>query len=170
MTAGSCAMLGIVSPLSPSCRDADLMLFREFRPEEPDMFERSRSNRLPATAGDSRTGCLVGVTSLVDNSVYDARGNLVGKLEELVIDSRTGCVRHAVLAVGGILGIGRRRFAVPWSTLNPDANYRRCVVDVTQMQLTAVRVPDNDPWLRGMDSARAGEGVARPSRLFGAKA
>jgi sporulation protein YlmC with PRC-barrel domain len=134
------------------------------------MFNRSRSNRFPATAGDPKYGCLVGVTSLVDNSVYDARGNLVGKLEELVIDSRTGCVRHAVLAVGGILGIGRRRFAVPWSTLNPDANYRRCVVDVTQMQLTAVRVPDNDPWLRGTDSAHAGEGAARPSRLFGAKA
>jgi len=110
------------------------------------------------------------VTSLVDNSVYDARGNLVGKLEELVIDTRTGCVRHAVLAVGGILGIGRRRFAVPWSTLKPDANYCRCVVDVTQMQLTAVPVPDKDPWLRGTDSAHAGEGAARASRLFGAKA
>ncbi len=134
------------------------------------MLDRSRSNRYSATAGIAKDGCLVGVASLVDNSVYDARGDLVGKLEELVIDTRTGCVRHAVLAVGGILGIGRRRFAVPWSTLNPDANCRRCVVDVTQMQLTAVPVPDNDPWLRGTNSAPAGEGVARPSRLFGAKA
>ena len=134
------------------------------------MFDRSKSNRFSATAGISKEGCLVGVKSLVENSVYDARGNRVGKLEELVIDTRTGCVRHAVLAVGGILGIGRRRFAVPWSALNPDANYRRCVVDLTQMQLTAVRVPDNDPWLRGTDSARASEGLSRPSRLFGAKA
>jgi sporulation protein YlmC with PRC-barrel domain len=135
------------------------------------MFDRSKSNRFSATAGVSKEGCLVGVKSLVDNNVYDARGNLVGKLEELVIDTRTGCVRHAVLAVGGILGIiGRRRFAVPWSALNPDADYRRCVVDLTQMQLTAVRVPDDDPWLRGTDSARASEGRSRPSRLFGAKA
>ena len=133
------------------------------------MFDRSRNNRLSATPGVAKDACLVGVGSLVANRVYDARGNLVGKLEEIVIDTRTGCVRHAVLAVGGILGIGRRRLAVPWSALTPDADYRRCIVDVTQMQLTAVRVPDNDPWLRRRDSAHAGEGFSRPSRVFGAR-
>ena len=133
------------------------------------MFSRSRSNLRSASAGISKNACLVGVRSLVANRVYDARGNLVGKLEEIVIDTRTGCVRHVVLAVGGILGIGRRRLAVPWSALSPDADYRRCVVDVTQMQLTAVRVPDNDPWLQRTDSAHAGEGFSRPSRVFGAR-
>lgn len=133
------------------------------------MFDRSRSNRFSASAGIPKDASLVGVGSLIANRVYDARGNLVGKLEEIVIDTRTGCVRHAVLAVGGILGIGRRRLAVPWSALNPDADYRRCVVDVTQMQLTAVRVPDNDPWLQRTNSAYAGVGYSRPSRVSGAK-
>jgi hypothetical protein len=79
----------------------------------------------------------------------------VGTLEEIVIDTRTGCVRHAVLAAGGILGIGRKRIAIPWSALNPDANYRRCVVDITQMQLTAIQVPDDDPWLQRNYSTQA---------------
>jgi len=113
------------------------------------MFQTSRSYvQASANPGSSKLDSLLGLRSLVANRVYDAEGNFVGKLEEIVIDTRTGCVRHAVLAIGGIMGIGRRRFAVPWSTLTPDANLRRCVIDVTRMQLTAVRVPKDDPWLQ----------------------
>jgi sporulation protein YlmC with PRC-barrel domain len=57
-------------------------------------------------------GKLLGMKSLVANRLYDAEGNPVGKLEESVLDVRTGCVRHVVVAVE-VLGIGRRRFAVP---------------------------------------------------------
>ena len=91
---------------------------------------------------------LLGVQSLVANKLYDADGNVVGKLEEIVLDVRTGCVRHVVVAMGGLLGLGRRRFAVPWSALQPDAQDRRAVVDLAQMRLTAVPIPDDDPWLR----------------------
>ena len=111
----------------------------QLAPKQPDL-------RHPPTA--ARDASLMGVKSLVANSVYDAEGNLVGTLEEIVLDTRTGCVRHAVLAVGGVLGIGRKRLAVPWSALNPDAQFRRCVVDVTHMRFTAVPVPDDDPWLQ----------------------
>lgn len=133
------------------------------------MFGRTRSNRVAASAGTALDASLLGVKSLVANSVYDAEGNLVGKLEEIVIDTRTGCVRHVVLAVGGVLGIGRRRLAVPWSALSPDARYRRCVVDVTQMQLTAVRVPDDDPWLQRNHSTRPDGNRSRQARVLTAR-
>jgi PRC-barrel domain protein len=124
---------------------------------------------VPARVDNSKNGCLRGVKSLVANNVYDAEGNFIGKLEEIVIDTRTGCVRHAVLAVGGVMGVGRRRLAVPWSALTPDANSQRCIVDVTQMQLTAVWVSKSDPWLQRTDSTAVGESFSRPSRAFGAK-
>ena len=133
------------------------------------MFDRTNTKRISASGDAPRAGCLLGMTSLVANSVYDTEGNLVGKLEEIVIDTRTGCVRHAVLAVGGVLGLGRRRLAVPWSALTPDANFCRCVVDVTQMQLTAVRVPDDDPWLQRNVAAPPAESPPRQTRMFGAR-
>ncbi len=133
------------------------------------MFGRIRSNRISASADASKNACLLGVKSLVANNVYDAEGQFVGKLEEIVIDTRTGCVRHAVLAVGGVMGIGRSRLAVPWSALTPDAAYRRCIVDVTQMQLTAVRVPDDDPWLQRNVAAPPAESPPRQTRMFGAR-
>jgi len=133
------------------------------------MFDRTRSKRISASAESPRNAWLLGAKSLVANSVYDAEGHFVGKLEEIVIDTRTGCVRHAVLAVGGVMGIGRKRVAVPWSALSPDADYRRCVVDRTQMQLTAKRVPDDDPWLQRNESIPAAESPLRQARAFGAR-
>ena len=100
-------------------------------------------------------GKLLGMKSLVANRLYDAEGNPVGKLEEIVLDVRTGCVRHVVVAVGGVLGIGRRRFAVPWSALTPDADRSRCKVDVAQMRLTAVPIPEGDPWPQRIAATRA---------------
>jgi sporulation protein YlmC with PRC-barrel domain len=112
------------------------------------MLARKHGGRGKSTSIHSPDTHLLGVQSLVANKLYDADGNFVGKLEEIVLDVRTGCVRHVIVAIGGFLGLGRRRLAVPWSALEPDAHYCRAVIDLAQMRLTAVRIPDDDPWLR----------------------
>ena len=133
------------------------------------MFGRMRSSRSRLSGVETPTsGRLLGATTLVANNVYDADGKLVGKLEEIIIDTKTGCVRHAVLAIGGVMGFGSRRFAVPWSTLSADPDYRRCVVDVTQMQFTAVQVPEGDPWLQRTDSTLLDD-IGRARRPLGTK-
>jgi hypothetical protein len=127
------------------------------------MFNRMRRNpRTSATDASTIDGCLLGASSLIEDDVY-ASGKFLGRIEEIVLDVRTGCVRYAVLAIGGILGVGRKRLAVPWSALIPDAAYRRCTVDVALMHLTAVPVPRNGPWLRRADQSRSKE-EAHPLR------
>jgi hypothetical protein len=116
------------------------------------MFNKMRTNPRSSVKGDSpKNACLLGTSSLLEDDVYDAAGKFLGQVEEIVLDARTGCVRYAVLGLGGFLGIGRKRLAVPWRALTPDAHYRRCVVDVTLMRLMAVPVPQDDPWLRRAD-------------------
>ena len=116
------------------------------------MFNKMRSNPRNSVKVDSTTDTrLFTTTSLIEDDVYDAAGKFLGKIEEILIDARTGCVRYGVLALGGFLGIGRKRFAVPWSALTPDADYRRCIVDVTLMKLMALPVPQDDPWLQRAD-------------------
>lgn len=90
----------------------------------------------------------VGVMSLMEDKVCDAEGLYLGRIEEMILDTHTGCIRYVVLALGGFLGIGRKRFAVPWSALTPDLKYRRCVLDEMKMKLMAVPVLEDDPWLR----------------------
>ena len=104
--------------------------------------------RISASVDSKKNARLLGTTSLIEDDVYDAAGKFMGEIEEIVLDVRTGCVRYAVLALGGFLGIGQKRYAVPWSALTPDADYRRCIVDVALMQLMAVPVPQDDPWLQ----------------------
>jgi sporulation protein YlmC with PRC-barrel domain len=116
------------------------------------MFNRIGSNpRVTRRAGVRTNNRFVGTTSLIEDDVYDAAGKFLGKIEEIILDTRTGCVWHAVLALGGFLGIGRKRFAIPWSALTPDVDYRRCVANLAPMQLMAVSIPDDDPWLQRTD-------------------
>ena len=116
------------------------------------MFNGMRTNpRISVSVDSTENACLLRTTSLIKDEVYDGAGKFLGEIEEILIDARTGCVRYAVLALGGFWGIGRKRFAVPWSALTPDADYRRCVVDVTLMRLMALPVPQDDPWLRRVD-------------------
>ena len=136
---------------------------------QPKLPGMKHSERSAPSAHPARDSCLIGVTSLVANRVYDGRGKLVGKLAEIVIDSRTGCIRHAVLVVGGVLGFGRKRLAVPWSALSPHADYRKCTVNLTQMMLTAVEIPADDPWLQRGKATPARESDARRGNAVGAK-
>ena len=116
------------------------------------MFNRMTADGRKSVRADSRTdACLLKTTSLIKDDVYDAAGQLRGQIEDIVIDTHSGCVRYAVLALGGFLGIGRRRVAVPWSALTPDADHQRCIVDVTLMRLMAMPVSQDDPSPRRAD-------------------
>jgi hypothetical protein len=122
------------------------------------MLNRTRTNPLISLRRDCTINdCLLGATSLLKDDVCDATGKFLGEIEEIILDARTGCVRYAVLALGGFLGIGRKRFPVPWHALTPDTKHRRCVVDVVLMQLVGVPVPRDDPWLQQADQTRSKE-------------
>jgi len=103
------------------------------------------NSRITKRAGVRANNRFVGTTSLIQDDVYDTAGKFLGEIEEIVLDTRTGCVRHAVVALGGFLGIGRKRFAIPWSALTPDVDYRRCVVNVAPTELMTMLIPDDDP-------------------------
>lgn len=136
------------------------------------MFNIRRTNPRISAPVDSRINdCLLGTRSLIEDDVYDAGGTFLGGIEDVLIDARTGCIRYVVLVLGGFLGIGRKRIAVPWSALTPNAEYRRCVVDVTLMNLMALPVSQDDPWLRRTLPAASALGRdSAVAAIYGSKA
>lgn len=68
-------------------------------------------------------------------AVYNAAGDKLGSIDNLVIDKRSGLVRYAVLEFGGFLGIGTDRYPVPWSMLTYDTGKDGYVVPITAEQL-----------------------------------
>jgi hypothetical protein len=95
-------------------------------------------------SGDLRP-CTVlpGSRGLTGDVVYDAAGDYVGRIEEVMVDTRIGYVAYAVITAGGFLGIGKRRFAVPWSIVKPDPHARRCAVNIDHHRLLGA------PWFNG---------------------
>src|SRR5262245_8997153 len=55
-------------------------------------------------------------SKLIGENVRDANGKNVGKIEDLMIDSK-GQVSFAVMSFGGFLGMGEKFFAVPWTAM-----------------------------------------------------
>ena len=66
-------------------------------------------------------------------------------------------MRFVVLGIGGFLGVGRERFAVPWHVLTPDIDDGRCIVDMALLPFMAVSVPEDDPWLQRTARTRGRE-------------
>jgi sporulation protein YlmC with PRC-barrel domain len=62
--------------------------------------------------------------------VFDRHGEEVGRIARVMIELRTGRVTHAVIACGGVLGIGERFHGVPWSKLAFNAEQRCFVLDL----------------------------------------
>ena len=85
---------------------------------------------------------LLGARDLQGDAVYDSAGEYLGRIVEILVNVRVGCVAWAVVSAGGFLGIGRRRFAIPWSVISPDAQYKRCSLTIDKEQLMAPpRIP-----------------------------
>ena len=99
----------------------------------------------------------LGASSLIKANVYAAAGKRLARIDDIILDARTGSVRFVVLGLGGFLGIGRERFAVPWHVLTPDIDEGRCSVDMALLPFVAVSVPEDDPWLQRTARTRGRE-------------
>ena len=73
-------------------------------------------------------------SKIIGTKVKNNAGESVGTIDDLVIRPNDQVVM-AVVSVGGFLGIGDRKVAVPWSELSVYASDRSIVYDVTKQQL-----------------------------------
>ena len=75
--------------------------------------ERSKKERPAFT----NTQALHETGDIIGTRVQDAAGKDIGKVEALLIDPTEGKVSHAVVGVGGLLGVGEEKVVVPYSAL-----------------------------------------------------
>ena len=83
-------------------------------------------------------------------SVYNAAGDKLGTIDDLMIDKVSGQVRYAVMEFGGFLGMGTDRYPIPWNMLRYDTSQDGYVVPLDKAQLEGAprygtdAVPDYD--------------------------
>lgn len=70
--------------------------------------------------------------------VYDNKGEKVGNIKEIVVDTGRGRIGYAVLSFGGFAGIGDKNFAIPWSAL-----HKKTEADNTDKVVYSMNVDEN---------------------------
>lgn len=68
-------------------------------------------------------------------AVYNREGERLGTVERFMVDKVSGQAEYAVLAFGGLFGIGHRHYPLPWRALTYDTEKGGYVVDLTREQI-----------------------------------
>jgi len=89
---------------------------------------------------------LMGADTLVGDDVCNRKGERLGDIKEIMLDTASGKVCYAVLSFGGFLTMGEKLFAVPWSALRLDTENKRFELDVEKDRLESAPGFDKNDW------------------------
>lgn len=76
-------------------------------------------------------------TKVIGTPVYDASGEKIGKVEDVVLDKLSNNIMFAVVGFGGFLGMNEKFHPLPWSTLDYQKGKDGYVVNLSKDQLKA---------------------------------
>jgi len=83
----------------------------------------------------SHTQGLHDTRDIIGVRIKNSQGKDIGEIDALVLDPTDGKVTHAVVGVGGFLGIGEKQVIVPWSDVKVSMDHNRMVVNMDQPTL-----------------------------------
>jgi len=89
---------------------------------------------------------VMAAATLQANEVFNLAGEKLGALRDIMIDVPRGRVAYAVLARGGMLGIGDKLFAIPWGALTLDTDRKCFLLDIDLKRLRDADGFDKDNW------------------------
>ena len=78
---------------------------------------------------------LISADKVKGTDVYNASGEKLGTVEEVMIDKVSGQVAYAVMSFGGFLGIGEKYHPLPWGVLTYDTDQQGYRVSLSKSQL-----------------------------------
>ena len=100
---------------------------------------------------------IMAASSFEGEKVVNAQGETLGEIEAIMLDVRRGRIAYAVLAVGGLLGIGEKFFAIPWRSLTLDTDNKQFILDVDKDRLKNAPGFDKEHWPSMADHSWANE-------------
>ncbi|MCP9235970.1 PRC-barrel domain-containing protein [Lewinella sp. JB7] len=91
-------------------------------------------------------------TSITGTNVTNQKGESLGEIKDLMIDTENGTVNYAVLSFGGFLGMGDKYFAIPFEAFDVNTTTEKFVLNVSKERLENAPGFDKDNWPKTSDS------------------
>lgn len=78
---------------------------------------------------------LIAASRVEGTPVFSAKGEKLGKVDDLLIEKVSGKAVYALMSFDGFLGAGARYFPVPWSLLDYDEDKGGYLTPLTREQI-----------------------------------
>ena len=89
---------------------------------------------------------LIAADKVEGTSVYDASGEKIGTVDDVMIDKISGKVAYAVVSYGGFLGMGKDHYPLPWGVLDYDTEKGGYVVGLDRDLLKKGPTEESAQW------------------------
>lgn len=109
-------------------------------------------------AGDQYSGTIAGgfqADDLIGTDVVDANGETVGEIADVLIDPQNNA-NHVLVDVGGFLGIGSKRVALPIEELSQQGDQLTTNMTEQELEQLASYEEQGDTWMRAPDEGTTG--------------
>ncbi len=128
-------------------------------------YETERDLRTGAVQDEhvEETGTLISAEKVIGTTVYNAAGDNLGTIHDLMLDKSHGRVEYAVMSFGGFLGMGQKYHPLPWRVLTYDESQGGYNIDLTSDQLRAAPAYSEEE----LGSFRAGRDYDRVTSYYG---
>ena len=90
------------------------------------------------------SGSLIAAEQVKGTDVFNADGDELGTVDDIMIDKISGKAIYAIMSFGGFLGIGEKYHPLPWSTLTYDESKGGYVVNLAKQMLEDAPTYDAD--------------------------
>ncbi|MGB3181384.1 MAG: PRC-barrel domain-containing protein [Cyclobacteriaceae bacterium] len=90
------------------------------------------------------TDGLINFEVIKSASIKDSVGNDYGSVSDIVINRSTGMIEFLVIGTGGILGIGRDYFTIPFQSVDINPNTDTIIMNVTKEKIENAPRFEND--------------------------
>ncbi len=84
--------------------------------------------------------------TLTGDDVRNDANEKLGEITDIMLDVPTGRVAYAVMSVGGVLGVGNKLFAIPWSAMQLDTQNKCFRLNVAKERFEEAPGFDKDHW------------------------
>ncbi len=105
-----------------------------------------REGKIKKTDPENNYRRVMAASTLNGDNVRNAAGEDLGNVDEIMIDIPSGRIAYAVLSFGGVLGMGNKLFALPWSALQVDEDEKCFILNVDKATLESAPGFDKNNW------------------------